>query len=994
MFAFRKMLLFALFTTPLWAAPATRIVSPVKYRTIGVGDSILLRGEVTGTTREGTWQIQKLGAESAPVTLQGNQPERYRFQEQGLYQLTFSVSANGETAPRTIENSRLIAVTVNDINFEPYLDYEGDTRFVVANGTTLDFEVQADDFENSFPEDYPGNFVTVFWLVNGTLAGTGENFSLPLNIDADAFSRGSVPVTLEIFAADSENKASEDRYRIDIYVYNDERPPEPGFNGTKANQTLFLAQGTRYDIQPSLGFAGNTTWLRRWRAVHLQSGRVLLDSDATQPPPIDLDEPGVVSLEFDVVSSDGTRAAAAPHRVWLYTYDPNADITVKITEPSTDALRFEAGGAINITDETGIRMKAFIYDPNLFQPTDPSQTFRQIGIATRWSFLRPDGGTLLLDGVENNATWIFEIIGTWHLTMSAYNSLGITSSQPDQMSIEVAEAGSLNDAEPNNSREQATATQFGSFAGLSLSDSDPVDWFAFDLDQAGENLLINLDLRRAQGDVEVAVYQGERQVHRERLPGGKFHPFSFVSADPGRYFLEAVLVDPAKHKAGLEFGLAVSASIPRLSFPKVREDDATTTDISLVNPTNGEARVSLEARNPNGEILQVIALDLPAKGRLRRGVTDLFPAADKLDIEWVRVLSDRAITGSFTLRGRDGQSESAEPAQSGLLHELVMPHVARDTSVWYTEVGLVNNSAEQISPSLNTPASAFDLDVDRPYRGETVNFNTLFNNRIPAGNEWGMFREENNLPALAGVELFGFQDATQTAALNLASPRAKNPNFVYTRNDIVFPHVAADTAQFWTGLAYVNTGTTTATLNLKAYHADGRLLGQQSATAAPGDKVVALAHELFDSLDAGAQIGWIKLETTGSIQGYELFGSNRADRRRLAGLAAVAGGAKKVHFPDVLSNAERWTGLAVVNLAESNSAGLTYAAYDDSGALVAEVTQTLAPLAKQVTLVSALFGSERAQRIAWIQLDADQPLASFQLSGDFAGHNMSGMTAQ
>ncbi|CAM2011627.1 hypothetical protein [Acanthopleuribacter pedis] len=991
---FTPTLVLFLLTATLFAAPTARILAPIDYRDLAVGDSLLLRGEVTDSNNEGSWLIQKLGDEDAPpVTLPGNLPGRYRFQEQGLYQVTFQVNDNGALSPRDVANSRLIGVAAEDLNFEPTLEYTGQRRLTVANGSEREFTVVSDDFENSFPEDYPGNQVFVYWFVDGTLAATGESFSLPLEFSADQFRRGVRKVNLDVYAADSEGKASLDRHRIEVFVYQDAAPPVPGFNGTEPNETVYLPVGTRTTLVPSLGNAGNTAWTHAWRAVHLQSGEVLMESSEAQPPALNFTETGVVKVSYDVAAVD--RGAVEPHTVWYYIYDPDARPTVKITEPSTDALRFEAGGAINITNETGIRLKGFVYDPNRFFPTEPGQNFRPVAAGIRWQFILPGGSTFTLDGVTQNASWVLDEIGTWQLSMSAVNSLGQESLNVDRMEIEVAAAGTLNEAEPNNTREQATDTRFGSFAGLSLSAEDPVDWFAFDLEEAGENLLINLDLRRAEGRVQVEVFQGERSVHTETLAGGLFHPFSFVSADPGRYFLKASLVDAdSAGKNGLSFGLAVSVAVPRLSFPKIREDATHTSELSLVNPTNGPARLSLEARNPNGEILQIIALDLDAKGRLRRGVTELFPAAEPYDIAWVRVLADRAVTGSFSILSRDGRSAAAEPAQSGLLHELVMPHVAADTATWFTEVALVNNSTDTIEPHLNTPSNAFTLDVDRPYRGDTLNFNDLYAGNIPASDGWGLFSEQNNLPALAGVELFGFHDATQTAALNLASTRAKNPNFIYTRNDLVFPHVAADTVQFWTGLAYVNTDDSPTDIRLKAYDTAGNLLTEESATLAAGEKRLGLAHQLFDSLDVSAPIGWIKLETTGQVQGYELFGSNRPDRRRLAGLAAVAGGAKAVTFPDILSNAEAWTGLAVVNLAESATATLTYTAHAADGTVLATREQILAPRAKQTTLVATLFGSETAQSIAWISLNSDQPLASFQLRGDLAGHTMTGMTAR
>ena len=82
---------------------------------------------------------------------------------------------------------------------------------------------------------------------------------------------------------------------------------------------------------------------------------------------------------------------------------------------------------------------------------------------------------------------------------------------------------------------------------------------------------------------------------------------------------------------------------------------------------------------------------------------------------------------------------------------------------------------------------------------------------------------------------------------------------------------------------------------------------------------------------------WFKIESTGPLSGFELFGTT--DGNQLGAYAAGGGtGAKTGIFPKIEKNG--WTGIAFVNT-EDTAASVTLTAYDDEGTVVA--TRTLHP---------------------------------------------------
>ena len=277
----------------------------------------------------------------------------------------------------------------------------------------------------------------------------------------------------------------------------------------------------------------------------------------------------------------------------------------------------------------------------------------------------------------------------------------------------------------------------------------------------------------------------------------------------------------------------------------------------------------------------------------------------------------------------------------------------------------------------------------------TIDFQTFFGGALPSGSEWGRFLEADAQASLAGVELFGTRTGSpRLAALRLSSRKFTNPNFTYINRNLVFPHVARDQKTFWTGIAFVNTAANRETVRLVAFNDAGEELNAVTIEMEPFEKKVGLARSFFPNLDSSAPVSWIELETTGEIAGYELFGDNTGDDRRLAGLPAIEGGSREAFFLDIPTG-DFWTGIAVVNLSPDNTATLTYEAYAEDGALLTKVTgRTIGPRRKEVLLVQTLFDGQPPEGLAWVKLIAGEPVAAFQLFGDQEGNHMAGTTAQ
>lgn len=128
----------------------------------------------------------------------------------------------------------------------------------------------------------------------------------------------------------------------------------------------------------------------------------------------------------------------------------------------------------------------------------------------------------------------------------------------------------------------------------------------------------------------------------------------------------------------------------------------------------------------------------------------------------------------------------------------------------------------------------------------------------------GSLRVSASGDGVIGDVIFGDPDrATYAAALALQSTP-------FTQ--AVFSQVA-NIDPFFTGLAFYNPGSRTASVQIQVYSADGVRTGQTTTSIGPGRRRSALVPELVRAT-AGQVRGYIKVTSSAPIVGQQLFGTN------------------------------------------------------------------------------------------------------------------------
>lgn len=960
--------------------PSLAIQNPLLDQTILTDESIVLSGFAyhSGSRIDVVWSVLDR-AGTTVASFNGAGPHRVFFDQAGLFEIR--LDAPEFPSRRSYSNTRFIAVNdQRSTNQPPVFAPQDEFTDLVFNQTTQSVTLEASD-----PE---GEALQYIWFSDGKIFAEGAaTQSVFIDVPDDLFFQGRGFVSVVAFAKDASGNYSTNQGGFQYIVFQDIALPTVRINELDDLSTVRLVEGQSIDLQAEVTNVANLDLTFSWYVFDQHDFRQIFTSTEQNPGRLRIDDPGLYGISLSIETEDGIYTSANSPFIWLQVYDPALTPNTQITRPLSQAVLLEAG------DE--IQLEGTVFEPQYVDFDSPYSQFNQVTNQLSWSIEGP--GTSENIATNEQLSYAFPQTGAYEIRLNTLNSLGLSDPTPDSLTVTVIGPRPTDSLEPNDTREQAAVIGAGTYSNLTVDESDPEDWYLFNLDLDGSAIDFEFDLGASQNDGVLRIYRGETVIESARLGAGRKNRFTFQGSRAASYYLQVTLDQASKRPGGLDFGVGVSTANPRLIFPYPKNDIVDESLLTVVNPYTDPAVIVFEARSKEGTTLAEVTLSLGPRSRTERSIESLFSDLELQGLDWVRVRSDRAVVGMGLTLARDQKTAVAEPAIVGNLDELVVPHIAQNTAQWFTKAAVINNSSASTSTMFNSVAGDWSVQsIAAPYAHALFDFVNFFGGSLPAGTEWGKFLEPSASPTIAGMEIFGKRDGNlQVAGLNLTSDRLKNPNFFYVRKDIVFPHVAADTANFWTGIAFVNTASEPASAILRAYSAAGSVLAVENMNIESQGKRVGLAHQLFPGLDPSTPISWVHLETNDSVTGYELFGSNDGTDRRLAGLQAVAGGGTTLVLPKVwVEPGLYWTGIAAVNLSPDSSATLTYTAYADDGTERGSAQRTIGPLQKDVALAENLFGGFVPYGTTWILLESTQPVAAFELIGDIAGEFLAGVNAQ
>ena len=257
-------------------------------------------------------------------------------------------------------------------------------------------------------------------------------------------------------------------------------------------------------------------------------------------------------------------------------------------------------------------------------------------------------------------------------------------------------------------------------------------------------------------------------------------------------------------------------------------------------------------------------------------IASLFNNQPPLDIQSAVITKASGIIG-LELFGSNGDSNQLD----GILltdktaSTVYYPHVAGDE--WWTGIVTYNPSERECKITITpytadgnplSPKTLPNIQRKGKYVGMVADLG------LPAQAAWFRIDSDSTLRPFIGFELFGTDDNQQLAAYAGGGGTGAKAG--------VFPKIEKDG---WTGIAFVNTEATAASVTLIAYNDNGHPVATRVLPVGGHAKVVSFAEELFLQDVSGAT--YIAFSSDRNVIGFQLNGSS--DGMMLDGLPGLAG---------------------------------------------------------------------------------------------------------
>ena len=288
------------------------------------------------------------------------------------------------------------------------------------------------------------------------------------------------------------------------------------------------------------------------------------------------------------------------------------------------------------------------------------------------------------------------------------------------------------------------------------------------------------------------------------------------------------------------------------------------TGVSVVNTTGAEKTITFEFDDGQSKDVTLAAGEHQAFT-----VAGLFAGVMQPTIHSAVITNASGIVG-LELFGTIGANQlSGILLKDTTTSSIYYPHV--DSSAeWWTGIVAYNPGATETSIAI-TPYSAAGVELsghllDIPAKGKYIGVVSGLD--LPAETAW---LELTAASPITGFELFGTTNGNQLAGYTGVG---------ISRTSGVFPKVEKDG---WTGIAFVNIGSSAASITLNAYDDDGAVVASEVLDVTAYAKVVDLAENLFSQDISAATC--ISFSSDQEVVGFQLNGSS--DGMMLDGLPGM-----------------------------------------------------------------------------------------------------------
>ncbi len=236
----------------------------------------------------------------------------------------------------------------------------------------------------------------------------------------------------------------------------------------------------------------------------------------------------------------------------------------------------------------------------------------------------------------------------------------------------------------------------------------------------------------------------------------------------------------------------------------------------------------------------------------------------------------------------------------------IVPHLARDAQSWSNRFVFANGQATTLQWKQGGTAQNFSYGVGA--HELTIEYPS------PPERDWAYVAASR---PINGFSQFARRDGNLGAAW--IEPLRTDANGAVTATSLYLPHVAADRASFWTGYSLANTHGQAIQVTMDGFDADGQLVAAETFEIAAYANEVGTVGE--SRLVGHDEVAWVRFRADQGIGGLELVGGRHADQPYLAGFLLPDAAQEHLAFPLLRTAAGFWSGLALLNPANTSTVG-------------------------------------------------------------------------
>lgn len=344
----------------------------------------------------------------------------------------------------------------------------------------------------------------------------------------------------------------------------------------------------------------------------------------------------------------------------------------------------------------------------------------------------------------------------------------------------------------------------------------------------------------------------------------------------------------------LDGGLAQNQPLTQMTFSRAFEgsavlfEQATTTEINLVNPGTQSADLQLTLYDGTGRVAATSGTSIPAGGRRRQTLSQIFSglplpvSSGYLDVQSTQPLVGfELIQFGQTLYGLPAQAQTSSPrlysAQFASGGAGVFP------APFFTDLTLVNVGGSTASVSIRLVGEDGALlqlaGIANPLARSIAPRATLSGR---ADRLFGFPRDDTDTGVRVGSVIVEVSDGTVLGDVTFGD--AANGRIVASLplqsvliSDLVFAQVAEGQSGdppvgYFTGVAVLNPNPVAVQLTMEVFKETGELAGSQTLALAAGNRLSQTVGQLVPAA-SGQLRGYIRVRATGgSVAIFELFG--------------------------------------------------------------------------------------------------------------------------